>query len=701
MSNVTSKVLDAAFACCRAMSVDPSPSHRLSSSLMTLAHECVSCAMYSVETVSGQADRSKLSSVFAWFQKALESSAKNEGKNDDTTTRMMSHRRNVNGLCELRRIVAHVVLKKSVAMGTVTETTATATIREVNDGAQGLEKTMKWTEVNVALLSFFSCVPTLSNVETDALTNTAQSPRYIDYNDGKHTNNSEEPQEHRLAEALSMMLVWWSHIEPALALPYADGLVKLHTATNNNHARVLSLVAKARLTGALATQGLLPWRVYASNAIRAATAVRTAQVNDSTALELCRHAHRHPRAVHSSTKDQSLHESLRILSESILNGLQICHVDSTTHYETSSCWFAVRTTGGKQEDVWHVYRHESWISMDDFFVEMRQAYPSHRILLPSHPIPPVGNQSTSYGLKTLLPSSKELQVFVCHPVVEEERDDIAGASVDVDDVEDSDDVLRKGKYVVHGFADDKHKQHRSYHKPLKGKVFGTDPETWHLADQEIVGQCVQIFLEVDQGPVLRGLSRRQKVSVVKQNQLTATEACTEWIERMNHRVHSFIQMLESGERNENNGEYLVVQPSQEVEKRLSAVHSELGKILSSKDSPAANLQNALKIIVYYREWEMKYQREQKTALKKTWIRAKREAKKNGAAPPPEPNYTLSTSKNVCIEKMVVVFTQLVRHVEDAIDLCEEMYDVDMQKVRSLISAMYGSHVEAGGEVEEY
>ena len=113
---------------------------------------------------------------------------------------------------------------------------------------------MKWTEVNVALLSFFSCVPTLSNVETDALTNTAQSPRYIDYNDGKHTNNSEEPQEHRLAEALSMMLVWWSHIEPALALPYADGLVKLHTATNNNHARVLSLVAKARLTGALATR---------------------------------------------------------------------------------------------------------------------------------------------------------------------------------------------------------------------------------------------------------------------------------------------------------------------------------------------------------------------------------------------------------------------------------------------------------------
>ena len=97
--------------------------------------------------------------------------------------------------------------------------------------------------------------------------------------------------------------------------------------------------------------------------------------------------------------------------------------------------------------------------MDDFLGEMRQAYPSHRILSPSHPIPPVGNQSTSYGLKTLLPSSKELQVFVCHPVVEEERDDIAGASVDVDDVEDSDDVLRKGKYVVHGFADDKHKQH--------------------------------------------------------------------------------------------------------------------------------------------------------------------------------------------------------------------------------------------------
>ena len=67
----------------------------------------------------------------------------------------------------------------------------------------------------------------------------------------------------------------------------------------------------------------VPWRVYACSAIRAATAVRTAQVNDETALELCRHAHRHPRAEHDTSVDRELHENLRILSESILNDLQV------------------------------------------------------------------------------------------------------------------------------------------------------------------------------------------------------------------------------------------------------------------------------------------------------------------------------------------------------------------------------------------
>jgi hypothetical protein len=693
MSSMTSSILDAALSCCRAMSSHPPPSVQLTSALMKLARESVSCAIYSIETPSGEADRGKLSTVFAWFQRALETSAKNDGMSNrhcNSASDEVSHRRNVRGLLELQNIVGELFLEKAADDG-VTDNggivNGAISIREVNDGAIGMKRTMYWTEVHAALNSFFSCVPTLSNVQTESLNNNGTS--------------NDDPQEHRLAEALSMMLVWWSHIEPALALPYADGLVKLHTATNNNHARVLSLVAKARLTGALATQGLLPWRVYASNAIRAATAVRTAQVNDSTALELCRHAHRHPRAEHASSKDQSLHESIRVLSESILNDLQVCHVDSNTHYETSSCWFAVRTTGGSNDDVWHVYRHESWISMDEFYAEMRSAYPNHRILSASHPIPPVGHHlSSSQGLKTLLPSAKELQVFVCHPVVVENRDDIAGASVDVDDIEDSDDILRKGLYVVHGFAEDD-KKHRSFHKPLKGKVFGNDPETWHLADQEIIGRCVHVLLEVDQGPVLRGLSRRQKVSSVTQSPLTATEACTKWIERMNHRVHSFIQVLESSSVIDRDGKFPLVQPSQEVEKRLSAVHSELGKILSSKDSPAANLQNALKIIVYYRDWEQKYRQKAKTVLKKQWIKDKRVAKDNGKTPPPEPDYSASTQKNKFLEKMIIVFTQLIKHVEDSIHLCEEIYEVDMQEVRSLISAMYGAHVEGDDEEEEY
>ena len=88
-------------------------------------------------------------------------------------------------------------------------------------------------------------------------------------------------------------------------------------------------------------------------------------------------------------------------------------------------------------------------------------------------------------------------------------------------------------------------------------------------------------------------------------------------------------------------------------------------------------------------------------LKKQWIKDKRVAKDNGKTPPPEPDYSASTQKNKFLEKMIIVFTQLIKHVEDSIHLCEEIYEVDMQEVRSLISAMYGAHVEGDDEEEEY
>ena len=724
MARVTSNILDAALSCCAAMSSESAPQKdnqmsrggRMSSSLFTLAKECVACTMYSVTSSSNSkaADRTKITSVFAWFQRSLEKSAK-------AGMQYQQRRREVHGLSVLRTIVEDLLLDlQDGAATSLVSKKITHTVREVNDGAHSMNDTMAWCEVDDALQAFFSYVPILSNVKTNTL-NDGEGGERRRHDDNINDDTSDEPQEHRLAEALSMMLVWWSRIEPALALPYSDGLIKLHTATSNNHSRVHSLVAKARLTGALTTQGLLPWRIYASSAIRAATAVRTAQVNDETALELCRHAHRHPRAKHVTDVDRTLHNQLRILSESILNDLQVYHVDPGTHRETSSCWYAVRSRmGTDSSDVWYVYRHDSWYTMDDFIAELRESYPHHRILAPSHPIScgvetekyggGGSSSSSSGGLTTLLPSSKELQVFVCHPVVSIDRDDIAGASVDVDDVEDSDDVLLSGEYIVYGFTEENGNgsgsspsavggifdrgSHRSYHKPLKNKVFGNDPERWHEQDHEIVGRCVQVTLRVHQGPVLRGLSRRHKVSSISQERLTATDTCTQWMQRLQHRTHAFIQMLEIGRGG------IEQHPSREVEQRISAVHSELHKLLSNKDSPTANLQNALKIIVYYREWEMKHQRDARTKLKREWIKAKKAAKANGSDAPPEPDYTNITKKNLDIEKMVVKFTELIRNVEDAMDLCEEMYFVDMEEVRSLVGAMYGAHIEASTMEED-
>lgn len=90
---------------------------------------------------------------------------------------------------------------------------------------------------------------------------------------------------------------------------------------------------------------------------------------------------------------------------------------------------------------------------------------------------------------------------------------------------------------------------------------------------------------------------------------------------------------------------------------------------------------------------MKHTRDTTTQMKREWIRAKRTAKANDEEMPLEPNYTDMTQKNQKIEKMVVMFTELVRNVEDAMDLCEEMYSLDMEEIRSLLSSMYGVNIE--------
>ena len=200
---------------------------------------------------------------------------------------------------------------------------------EVNDGSNALSDRLTWEEVYTALGCFYDYVPVLCNAEVGK---------------SEVSGSVSDPLEHRLAEALSKILMWWSKIEPTLALPYADGLVRLHEATGNNHARVLSLVAKARLTGALVTQKSLPWHVYASSALAAASAVRAAKISNVTALDLCRHAHRHMFGITKieGAEVRMLHERLLNTSEHILDDLHEKRIDHVTSLETSSCWFAVR-----------------------------------------------------------------------------------------------------------------------------------------------------------------------------------------------------------------------------------------------------------------------------------------------------------------------------------------------------------------------
>ena len=75
---------------------------------------------------------------------------------------------------------------------------------EVNDGSNALSDRLTWEEVYTALGCFYDYVPVLCNAEVGK---------------SEVSGSVSDPLEHRLAEALSKILMWWSKIEPTLALP--------------------------------------------------------------------------------------------------------------------------------------------------------------------------------------------------------------------------------------------------------------------------------------------------------------------------------------------------------------------------------------------------------------------------------------------------------------------------------------------------
>lgn len=611
---------------------------------------------------------------------------------------------------------------------------------EVNDGATALSDRLTWEEVFTALGCFYDFVPVLCNVEVGKGGVSVAVP---------------DPQEHRLAEALSKILVWWSRVEPALALPYADGLVRLHQATGNNHARVLSLVAKARLTGALVTQKALPWHVYATSALAAASAVRAAKISDATALDLCRHAHRHMYGSGTnSTKEMlTLRERLLSTSESILDDLHEKRIDHVTSLETASCWFAVRMSDPDELEEhargsgssWFVYRHDAWVSTEDFIAELRESYPTHRILTPSHPVPrPSLRQATgarrraaaagSAGetaqpvnhyykatLSTLLPEAKEMQVFVCHPestgskaggLAEDNADDddewgdpdegkvsVLRAATAEQDQEDQGEtfvlyafVLDRGNDMTdaiggsngggNSFQGRLRTPSRSYHKPIRHSSFGKTPTSWHKSDGELDGQTVRVALHVHSGKVLRGLCRRQRASSVVMRDMSSTEACNEWMVRQKGRIHNFMRILDGSHASPD-------------EEDLKSVLVELEKMMSHVDTTSVSLAVALRLIVYYREWEEGYQKKTGNELKRTWIRKKRKHEKEGLPPPPKPNFAaiVQAEKNLPVERLVKLFTGMVTGLDDALDVIESEYGLDVEHCRSLLSSIYGADVE--------
>ena len=164
--------------------------------------------------------------------------------------------------------------------------------------------------------------------------------------------------------------------------------------------------------------------------------------------------------------------------------------------------------------------------------------------------------------------------------------------------------------------------------------------------------------------------------------MSSTEACNEWMVRQKRRIHDFMYVLKGPSASPD-------------EEDLKSVLVELGKMLSHVDTTCVSLAVALRLIVYYREWEEGYQKKAGNELKRTWIRTKKQNEKEGLPPPPKPDFAaiVQAEKNLPVERLVKLFTGMVKGVENALEVLEWKYGLDVEQCRSLLSSIYGTNVE--------
>eukprot|EP00943_MAST-04B_sp_MAST-4B-sp1_P008356 g8356.t1 len=313
--------------------------------------------------------------------------------------------------------------------------------------------------------------------------------------------------------------------------------------------------------------------------------------------------------------------------------------------------FAVRYE--TPDDItWAIRYGKAGMTYHDFLLYLHQMYPSALIISAAAP----RRMKKQVQTMSLLNDEHIIQVFSCCRMEKEVHlNETQDYSVYINVLNYEENLTINNGVVVQSSSG-------PHHSPKKHSNYGKSLTEWHATEDSRDGTIVKCIFSSKDDHLLENLfgvkyDVRQQFDVVMSSckEYSATDACIEWLKERFHVIKHLYHV-----HKKDHGSSL----------SLNNLFDYMASTLDGKnEGEVMDMKTALRIIVYFREWEANYQSNLRKDKKLKYIKLKRAATQEGKVFPRQSIYMQFTpDENTRI-------TDLVLHYTRCRQLLEECYGI--------------------------
>jgi hypothetical protein len=314
--------------------------------------------------------------------------------------------------------------------------------------------------------------------------------------------------------------------------------------------------------------------------------------------------------------------------------------------------FAVRYE--TPDDVtWAIRYGKEGMTYHDFLLYLHQIYPSALIISAATP----RRMKKKLQTMSLLNDEHIIQVFSCRRMEKEVYlNETRDYSVYINVLNYEENLTMNNGVVVQSSSG-------PHHSPKKHSNYGKSLTEWHVTEDSRDGTIVKCIFTSKDDHLLENLfgvkydvCQQFDVDMSSCKEYSATDACIEWLKERFHVMKHL---------------YHVHKKDNKSSLSLNNLFDYMASTLDGKnDGEVIDMKTALRIIVYFREWEANYQSNLRKDKKLKYIKLKRAATQEGKAFPRQSIYMQFTpDENTKITDLVLHYTRCRQLLEECYEIC--------------------------------